>query len=341
MGNYWSTPSQTGTTVTLEPSVKKADTDAARASEPSKVESAAKVMETTSPITSDHLEVYVKGVESKKETNKSLLQLEDKPKVEPVPKVEPSTELIKELTKEVKELITELTKDEPKVQEPKVQEPKVEESLLQINPEDENVVILTADELSDKILGIYEDCKKQEVKVLHKKVCEELLVNGKQKDAAKKVHDQLLKDVPRYETIKEEAIVQSDDEMPLSREQLKQHVLRELDNNAKKVSVKMTEKTVFEYLKETSNEKIKSPSLEPVKEESLYETTHPYLLEYGTAPIKTNTIVIENRSYQKLNTITPVVKLIEESAAATQVEQAKPAKQNHKHHKKNNKHKKD
>jgi len=297
MGNYWSSYSQSRTTVILEPIVKKADTDALLdvvPSAPTEVGSVPKVMETMSPITSEHLEVYVKGEEPKKvhleigdvpkkvdlmivkkeEELKDLHPKKEKP-------AELSTKLIQDLTKEVKDLIKELTP---------VEEPKKEES------NDDNVLLLTSDELKERILGMTENFKKEDVKKNYKNTCTELLSK-----------------VPCYENPK---MVDSDDEdvIPLSRKELKEHVMRELENTAKKVNIKMTEKTVYEYLKETSKEKIKSPSLEPVKEEILTEA-HPYLLEYGTASIKTNTLLIDNHTYQKVNTITPVVKILDELVA--------------------------
>jgi len=61
-----------------------------------------------------------------------------------------------------------------------------------------------------------------------------------------------------------------------------------------KVVDKVKEKTVIEFLKSAAKEK--SPLLPPIKEESM--DIHPYLLEYGTEPFKSDILLIQNEMYQ-------------------------------------------
>lgn len=63
----------------------------------------------------------------------------------------------------------------------------------------------------------------------------------------------------------------------------------------KKEVKEIKEKIVIEW-KSATKVKEKSPLLAPIKEESM--DVHPYLLEYGTNPIKSNTLLIQNQTYQ-------------------------------------------
>ena len=225
MGSYWSRPTPSGTTVTLEPSVKKVDTDAVREDAPlvsSEIQSDSKVTEMTSPITSDQVQVYIKGVETKKEpTHTPIKQMEE----------------------------------------------KVDSLHINNRLGEEHVVLLTQDELRQRILGMN--------RPLSTSVADETLKEEVKKNF-KKAHSELLKKVECYENPKDDAktVVNSEEDVtPNLRNELRNHVIRELENNANKISVKVTEKAVKEYLKQTTKEAIKSPSLEPVKED-LYEG-HP------------------------------------------------------------------
>jgi hypothetical protein len=181
-------------------------------------------------------------------------------------------------------------KNEPKV-EPKV-ELKVEPKMVFLTitepskkvdlMEEENVILLSSTELKERIIGMADEQleqKKEKVRTFHKKTCTELLQKVK---------------------CYEHPASDDEDSVPLSRQELRNHVLRELENNSKKVNMNIKEKTVHEYLKEMSKEKLKTPPLKPLKEESLQDI-HPFLLEYGVNPIKTNTIMIDNRMYHKID----------------------------------------
>jgi hypothetical protein len=301
MGSYLSVPSYSRNTVTLEPIVKKADTEEvqeARTSVPSELQRVAKVMETTSPITSDHVEVYIKGEkkEPKEEPKREFLEVTEAPKMVDLMIVK-KDEVVEEPSNAVKSDAN--TKSYRRIE-------IIEEVNLPENALEDNPILFSADELKQHILSMTEQSNeqhKEKVRTFHKKAC-----------------DELLHKVKPYEHSKP---VDSDDEdiAPLSREELRRHVLRELNNNSKKVNVAITEKSVPVYLKEISKEKIKTPPLEPVKEETVQDV-HPFILEYGVHPIKTNAIMIDNRIYHKnpLNIpVTPVA-----SVAPAPVVQAAP-----------------
>ena len=292
MGTYLSIPLYLRNTVTLEPIAKKADTEAVQAvtsSAASELQNLTKVMETTGMIETSQVEVYIKG-----ETKERKGEPKEEPKVEP--KVEPKGEPKKvflelaEVPKKVDLMI--VKKEEPLAVEPQTAEPKKHNTKIQII-EEENVILLSSDELKKRILGANEEQQKEQVRAFHKKAC-----------------IQLLQKVKCYETP-----VDSDDEdsVPLSREELRRCVLRELEHSKK---VTITEKSVLAYLKETSKEKIKTPPLAPVKEESVQDV-HPFLLEYGVNPIKTNTIMIDNRMYRNnavsLEPVAPVTQVLTQS----------------------------
>jgi len=284
MGTYLSIPLYLRNTVTLEPIAKKADTEAVHvvtSSASTELKNLKKVMETTGLIETSQIEVYIK--DEKKE-------LKEEPKEEP--KEELKAELKAEINAGPKKVFLELTevpkkidlmivkKEEPLAVEPQTAEPKKHNTKIQII-EEENVILLSSDELKKRILGATEEQQKEQVRAFHKKAC-----------------IQLLQKVKCYET----PIDSDDDSVPLSREELRRCVLRELENSKKVI---ITEKSVLAYLKETSKEKLKTPPLAPVKEESVHDV-HPFLLEYGVNPIKTNTIMIDNRMYRKNDAPEPV-----------------------------------
>jgi len=74
------------------------------------------------------------------------------------------------------------------------------------------------------------------------------------------------------------------------------------EDEVKEVEVKEEVKEVKEEKKEVnemewkSAKKEMSPLLPPIKEEPM--DIHPFLLEYGTAPVKSNTVLIQNQTYQ-------------------------------------------
>jgi hypothetical protein len=270
MGTYLSIPLYLRNTVTLEPIAKKADTEAVKegvSSAASGLQNLTKVMETTGIIETSQVEVYIKG--EKKEQK-------EEPKGEP--KAEPKKVFLElaEVPKKVDLLIVK------KEELPALSVAPVKENAKIVMLEEENVILLSSDELKKRILGATEEQQKEQVRAFHKKAC-----------------IQLLQKVKCYETP-----VDSDDEdsVPLSREELRRCVLRELEHSKK---VTITEKSVLSYLKEMSKDKIKTPPLAPVKEESVHDV-HPFLLEYGVNPIKTNTIMIDNRMYRNTASLEPV-----------------------------------
>ena len=336
MGTYLSIPLYSRNTVTLQPMEKKADTgalEADRSSVLSELQNLKNVMETTSPSISNQVEVCTNAVTNAvtkeepkavakaatkaaaKEPKKEFLELEEpltKAGLMIVEKEEPVAEPVVELIKPVKNKIE-----------------IVKEAVLP--QEEENVVLLSSDELKQRILGMAEqqtEQQKEQVRTFHKKAC-----------------IQLLEQVKCYE----ESVDSDEDSMPLSREELRTRVLRELDNSKK---VHMKEKTVQEYVKELSKEtfkeKLKTPPLKPFKEESLQDV-HPFLLEYGVNPIKTNTIMIDNRIYHKNDAqvaqvaqvapVEPVAPIVEVAPAALMapVEPVKPVMPINANNKKNKK----
>jgi len=331
MGTYLSIPLYSRSTVTLQPMEKKADTgalEAGHSSVPSELENLKNVMETTSPSISNQVEAVAKEPKAvakepkavTKEPNavaKETKEEPKKPKKEFLELEEPLTKaglMIVEKEAPVAKPVVELTKPVKNKIE------MVKEAVLP--QEEENVVLLSSDELKQRILGMAEqqvEQQKEQVRTIHKKAC-----------------IQLLEQVKCYE----EPVDSDEDSMPLSREELRTHVLRELDNSKK---VHMKEKTVQEYVKELSKEtfkeKLKTPPLKPCKEESLQDV-HPFLLEYGVNPIKTNTIMIDNRMYHKIDA--PVVEVapvssVEPVAPAAPVAPVKPAVPTNANNKKNKK----
>ena len=69
----------------------------------------------------------------------------------------------------------------------------------------------------------------------------------------------------------------------------------EVKEEPKKEVKKEVEKIVID-LKSVTKEKAKSPLLTPIEEESM--NIHPYLLEYGTEPFKSDILLIQNEMYQ-------------------------------------------
>lgn len=89
---------------------------------------------------------------------------------------------------------------------------------------------------------------------------------------------------------KEEEVEEIKEEKKEVKEEPKKEV-KEIKEEKKEIN----EKIVID-LKSVTKVKEKSPLLAPIKEEST--DVHPYLLEYGTNPIKSNTVLIQNQTYQ-------------------------------------------
>jgi hypothetical protein len=309
MGSYLSIPLYSRNTVTLEPIAKKADTGAVQvvpSSVSSESQNDTKVMDTTSPTTSNPTDVCITSEkkEEPKESKKEVKKEEPKEPKKEEPKKEESKKIFLELTEPSKKMDLMIVNKEPLAVEP--QNIKAESKnntkiqVIEEKTEEDNVLLLSSDELKQHILGMAEDTVKQQKEnaiVLHKKVCAEIVQHAKN---------------------------DSDEEnaVPLSREELRNHVLRELENQSKKTTITI-EKIIKPYVIELCKEKVKSPPLEPVKEETVQDV-HPFLLEYGVNPIKTNTLLIQNHTYQK----------VESSAIASEPVAPTHAQNNHKKNKK-------
>jgi hypothetical protein len=303
---------------------KKADTgalEAGHSSVPSELENLKNVMETTSPSISNQVEAVAKEPKAVAKEPKAVTKEPNAvAKEEPKAVAKETKEEPKKPKKEFLELEEPLTKaglmiveKEAPVAKPVVELTKPVKNKIEVvkeavlPQEEENVVLLSSDELKQRILGMAEqqaEQQKEQVRTIHKKAC-----------------IQLLEQVKCYE----EPVDSDEDSMPLSREELRTHVLRELDNSKK---VHMKEKTVQEYVKELSKEtfkeKLKTPPLKPCKEESLQDV-HPFLLEYGVNPIKTNTIMIDNRMYHKNDAPAVQVAPVVEVALVEEVKPVAPA----------------
>jgi hypothetical protein len=79
------------------------------------------------------------------------------------------------------------------------------------------------------------------------------------------------------------------------KEEVKEQPKKEEVKEEKKEVKEVEEKIVID-LKNVTKEKTKSPLLSPIEEESIY--VHPYLLEYGTEPFKSDILLIQNEMYQ-------------------------------------------
>ena len=71
--------------------------------------------------------------------------------------------------------------------------------------------------------------------------------------------------------------------------------VKEVKEEVKQEKKEINEKIVID-LKSVTKEKAKSPLLTPIEEESM--NIHPYLLEYGTEPFKSDILLIQNEFYQ-------------------------------------------
>jgi hypothetical protein len=311
MGTYLSIPLYSRNTVTLEPIVKKADTEAvqsATSSAPSKLQNIAKVIDTTSPNTSNQVELSIPG-------EKKEIKEEPKEELKKEP-VEPKKEFLEFVDSSKKVDLIIVKKEEPLAVEPQNVEAEPKKyTKIQIIEED-NVLLLSSDELKQRILGMADDVVKQQketVRVLHKKMFTELLdkVQHSKNDS-------------------------DEDTVPLSREELQCRVLRELENHSKKSIINNEDKMIKPYVKDIPKEKVKTPLLEPVKEETVQDV-HPYLLEYGVNPVKTNTLLIQNHTYQKIDaSVAPVAAPVVAPVAAPVAPVTAPthAQNNHKKNKK-------
>ena len=80
----------------------------------------------------------------------------------------------------------------------------------------------------------------------------------------------------------------------VKKEEIKEEPKKEIKEEKKEVK-EVEEKIVID-LKSITKEKTKSPMLTPIEEESM--DIHPYLLEYGTEPFKSDILLIQNEMYQ-------------------------------------------
>jgi hypothetical protein len=80
------------------------------------------------------------------------------------------------------------------------------------------------------------------------------------------------------------------------KKEVKEEPKKEVEVKVEKKEVKEVEEKIVIDLKNVTKEKTKSPLLTPIEEESIY--VHPYLLEYGTEPFKSDILLIQNEMYQ-------------------------------------------
>lgn len=80
------------------------------------------------------------------------------------------------------------------------------------------------------------------------------------------------------------------------KKEVKEEPKKEVEVKVEKKEVKEVEEKIVIDLKNVTKEKTKSPLLTPIEEESMY--VHPYLLEYGTEPFKSDILLIQNEMYQ-------------------------------------------
>ena len=121
---------------------------------------------------------------------------------------------------------------------------------------------------------------KKEVKEEPKKEVEVKVKEVKVKEEPKKEVEVKVKEVK----VKEE------------KKEVKEEPKKEVEVKVEKKEVKEVEEKIVIDLKNVTKEKTKSPLLTPIEEESIY--VHPYLLEYGTEPFKSDILLIQNEMYQ-------------------------------------------
>ena len=120
-----------------------------------------------------------------------------------------------------------------------------------------------------------------EVKVEPKKEVKE----EPKKEVEVKVKEIKVKEEPKKEV-----------EVKVKEVEVKVEPKKEVEVKVEKKEVKEVEEKIVIDLKNVTKEKTKSPLLTPIEEESIY--VHPYLLEYGTEPFKSDILLIQNEMYQ-------------------------------------------
>jgi hypothetical protein len=164
-------------------------------------------------------------------------------------------------------ITTPVVKEEPKMENVEVKEVKVKVKEVEVKVEKKEVK---------------EEPKKEvEVKVKEVKVKEEQKKEVEVKVEPKKEVEVKVKEVK----VKEEP-----------KKEVKEEPKKEVEVKVEKKEVKEVEEKIVIDLKNVTKEKTKSPLLTPIEEESIY--VHPYLLEYGTEPFKSDILLIQNEMYQ-------------------------------------------
>lgn len=158
----------------------------------------------------------------------------------------------------------------------------------------EKVIANTAHivKVESKVVEI-EEVKVEEVEM--KKEVKEVEVKAVEVKAVEKLEEKVVKVEEKVEKVEEKAVEEVKAVEVIKAVEVKAVEVKVVEKEEVKAVEKVKEeKTVIEFLKNAAKEK--SPLLPPIKEESM--DVHPFLLEYGTAPIKSNTVLIQNQTYQ-------------------------------------------
>jgi hypothetical protein len=107
--------------------------------------------------------------------------------------------------------------------------------------------------------------------------------------AVEEVKEEVKQEVKAIDEVKEEVEIKA---VEVKEVEVKAVEIKEVDE-VKVKTKEVNEKMVIEW---KSAKKEMSPLLPPIKEEPM--DVHPFLLEYGTAPVKSNTVLIQNQTYQ-------------------------------------------
>jgi|UniRef100_A0A6C0BHJ8 hypothetical protein len=138
---------------------------------------------------------------------------------------------------------------------------------------------------------------KKEVKEEPKKEVEVKVKEIKVKEEPKKEVEVKVKEVEvKVEPKKEVEVKVKEVKVKEEKKEVKEEPKKEVEVKVEKKEVKEVEEKIVIDLKNVTKEKTKSPLLTPIEEESIY--VHPYLLEYGTEPFKSDILLIQNEMYQ-------------------------------------------
>jgi hypothetical protein len=177
--------------------------------------------------------------------------------------------------------------------EPTVKKVDTAASVVQVSQPDcesapiEKVTVITTPVVKEEPKMVEKNVEVKEVKVKEepKKEQPKKEVEVKVKVEQKKEVEVKVKEQPKKEEVKEQP----------KKEEVKEEPNKEEVKEEKKEVKEVEEKIVID-LKNVTKEKTKSPLLTPIEEESIY--VHPYLLEYGTEPFKSDILLIQNEMYQ-------------------------------------------